>query len=113
MNRNYRKNLPKLTQKPKEIIRAIYIIPDKAYNGFWGKNGFKSYDFIFEGNLSKNIGWCHWEGDVIHLVNDKELMLNIDCKTENDYIRIFTPAKNGLNISDMIISDLTIGVKED
>lgn len=57
---------------------------------------------------AKKIGWCHWEGDVIHLVNNQEYGMNIDCNNSDEYIRIFT--NYGFNISDMIISDLTIKV---
>ena len=34
--------------------------------------------------------------------------MNIDCKNSNEYIRLFT--NYGFNISDMMISDLTIEV---
>lgn len=34
--------------------------------------------------------------------------MNIDCENSNEYIRLFT--NHGFNISDMIISDLTINV---
>lgn len=68
MNRKYRKELPKLSILPTERITGIYIIPDKKYDGFWGKNGYKSYDFIFEGQKKENdrysfikYGWLHWE----------------------------------------------------
>lgn len=109
MNRKYREELMELKEKPKEQINGIYIIPYKAYKGFWGKNGYKSYDFIFENKEGEKIGWCHWEGDVIHLENTKIMGMNIDCKNCNDYIRLFT--NFGFEISDMIISDLTISVK--
>lgn len=64
MKRDYRKKFKKLERLPTEEIKSIYIIPDKAYNGFWGKNGYKSYDFILAG-ITKNepitFGWIHWE----------------------------------------------------
>ena len=106
MNRNYRKELPKLNKLPNKKINGIYIIPDKAYNGFWGKNGFKSFDFIFEAEKGEKLGWCHWEGDVIHLIGNMEYDLNIDCGIKDDYIRLFNTV--GFNISDMMISDITI-----
>lgn len=34
--------------------------------------------------------------------------MNIDCENSNEYIRLFT--NHGFNISDMIISELTINV---
>lgn len=76
--------------------------------GFWGKNGYKSYDFIFENAAGKKIGYCHWEGDVIHLLNKTDYGMNIDCENTNEYIRLFT--NYGFNISDMMISELTIEV---
>lgn len=106
MNRKYRKELPRLNKLPNKQINGIYIIPDRAYNGFWGKNGFKSYDFIFETERGEKLGWCHWEGDVIHLVGNGEYTLNIDCDIKDDYIRLFNNV--GFNISDMMISDITI-----
>jgi hypothetical protein len=109
MNRSYRKKLPHLNKQPTEQINGIYIIPDKPYNGFWGKNGYKAYDFIFENNIGKKIGWCHWEGDVIHLMNNMDFGMNIDCECGNEYIRLFTNL--GFEISDMMISDLTITTK--
>lgn len=109
MNRKYRKELKKLQEKPKCRITGIYIIPCKAYNGFWGKNGYKSFDFIFE-KCNEKIGWCHWEGDVIDLENTKLMGMHIDCENCNDYIRLFTSFE--FEISDMIISNLTISVKE-
>lgn len=107
MNRKYRKELPKLNKMPDEIYE-IYIIPDKEYRGFWGQNGYKSFDFIV-GNKDKKIGWLHWEGDAIHLINDMPFSLNIDCAVENEYLRLFSPM--GLTISDMRISDITIKTK--
>lgn len=109
MNRKYRKELKELKTKPTEQINGIYIIPYKPYNGFWGKNGYKSYDFIFENNRGEKIGWCHWEGDVIHLINNKDYGMNIDCAKSNEYIRLFT--NYGFDISDMIVSDLEIKTK--
>ena len=50
MDRKYRKELIELKTKPTEQINGIYIIPYKEYNGFWGKTGYKSFDFIFENN---------------------------------------------------------------
>lgn len=50
MDRKYRKDLIELKTKPKEQINGIYIIPYKMYNGFCGKSGYKSFDFIFENN---------------------------------------------------------------
>lgn len=109
MNREYRNELPELKEKPTEQIYGIYIIPYKEYNGFWGKNGYKSYDFIFENKHREKIGWCHWEGDVIHLENNYYCEMNIDCAIKNDYLRLFTT--KGFEISDMIISDLEIKTK--
>ena len=109
MDRKYRKELPELKEKPTEQINGIYIIPDKAYNGFWGKNGYKSFDFIFENDKGKKIGWCHWEGDVIELQNNKPFGMNIDCGVKEDYIRLYT--KWGFEISDMIISNITISTR--
>ena len=43
MNRKYRKKLPEVKTKPSCQINGIYIIPYKPYNGFWGRNGYKSY----------------------------------------------------------------------
>lgn len=37
--------------------------------------------------------------------------MNIDCENSNEYIRLFT--NYGFNISDMMISDLTIEVGEE
>ena len=108
MNRKYRKELQELKTKPTEQINGIYIIPYKPYNRILGKNGYKSYDFIFENAEGEKIGWCHWEGDVIHLLNEKDYGMNIDCENSNEYIRLFT--NYGFNISDMMISDLTIEV---
>ena len=109
MNRKYRKELKKLQEKPKCRISGIYIIPYKAYDGFWGKNGYKSFDFIFEEDNEK-IGWCHWEGDVIVLENSINFGMNIDCKNCNDYIRLFT--SHIFEISDMTLSSIRISVKE-
>ncbi len=49
------------------------------------ENGYKSYDFIFENVEGEKIGWCHWEGDVIHLLNKKDYGMNIDCITTNSW----------------------------
>lgn len=106
MNRKYRQELTELKTKPTEQINGIYIIPYKAYQGFRGKNGYKSYDFIFENNKGEKIGWCHWEGDVIHLINNTDFGMNIDCDNKNEYIRLFN--NYGFKISDMTISSLTI-----
>lgn len=111
MDRKYRKDLIELKTKPKEQINGIYIIPYKMYNGFWGKSGYKSFDFIFENNKGEKIGWCHWEGDVIHLLNEKDYGMNIDCENSNEYIRLFT--QYGFHISDMTLSDLIIKVGEE
>ena len=45
---------------------------------------------------------------MIHLLNKKEYGMNIDCENTNEYIRLFT--NYGFNISDMMISDLTVEV---
>lgn len=111
MNRKYREELQELKTKPTEQINGIYIIPYKEYNGFWGKNGYKSFDFIFENNKGEKIGWCHWEGDVIHLLNEKDYGMNIDCEKSSEYIRLFT--NYGFHISDMTLSDLIIKVGEE
>lgn len=50
MNKDYKNNYKKLDKLPNEQINGIYIIPSEDYNGFWGKNGYKSYDFVFENN---------------------------------------------------------------
>lgn len=107
MNRKYRNELKQLKEQPSGI-HGIYIIPDKAYNGFWGKNGFKSYDFIFENEKSEKIGWCHWEGDVINFKCDNNYDLKMDCKNGNDYIRVFSHEE--LNISSMMLSNIVIGI---
>ena len=57
----------------------------------------------------KFYGWIHWEGDVIHLVNETEYNMSIDCSMENGYIRIFN--NRGFEFSDFIISNLTIKSK--
>lgn len=111
MDRKYRKELIELKTKPTEQINGIYIIPYKEYNGFWGKTGYKSFDFIFENNKGEKIGWCHWEGDVIHLLNEKDYGMNIDCEKSSEYIRLFTDY--GFHISDMTLSDLIIKVGEE
>lgn len=108
MDRKYRKELIELKTKPTEQINGIYIIPYKEYNGFWGKTGYKSFDFIFENNKGEKIGWCHWKGDVIHLLNEKDYGMNIDCEKSSEYIRLFT--NYGFHISDMTLSDLIIKV---
>jgi hypothetical protein len=109
MNRNYRYKLKELKEKPSDI-HGIYIIPYKAYNGFWGKNGYKSFDFIFENIVGDKVGWCHWEGDVINFKCDNDYDLNMDCNIKDDYIRLFSRKK--LSISDMLISNIVIGVGE-
>ena len=76
-----------------------------------GKTGYKSFDFIFENNKGEKIGWCHWEGDVIHLLNEKDYGMNIDCEKSSEYIRLFTDY--GFHISDMTLSDLIIKVGEE
>ena len=68
-------------------------------------------NLMFENEKGEKIGWCHWEGDVIHLLNKKDYGMNIDCKSSNEYIRLFT--NYGFNISNMTISDLTIKVRGD
>ena len=45
---------------------------------------------------------------MIHLLTKKEYGMNIDCEHTNEYIRLFT--NYGFNISDMMISDLTVEV---
>ena len=115
MKRSYKKEFPEITDI-KRIqnmdIRGIYIIPDKAYNGFWGKNGFKSFDFILEGIEGEKrggLGWLHWEGDVISIVSG-EFEIEADCAVGNDYIRLFNG--KGLILEDLQISRLTIRGKE-
>lgn len=110
MKRAYRKEYPELKEFPKETIYGIYIIPYKAYNGFWGKNGFKSYDFIFETKGRKKIGWLHWEGDVISLYNNKCYGMRIDTAVGDDYIRIFNDY--GFDLKDFQISSASIISKE-
>lgn len=109
MTKDYKNELPELTKLP-ENIYAIYIIPCKEYDGFWGKNGYTSYDFVFEGKKSEKYGWLHWEGDVIHLFNDtSEYDLAIDCPVECGFIRLFSI--KGLEINELFISSTTIQPK--
>ena len=106
VSRNYKKELTKLDKLPKERISQIYIIPSKMYNGFWGKNGYRSFDFIVG---DKEIyGWFHWEGDVINIVNKKDYGMSIDSE-ENMYIRLYNGSGfiiKGLDISTLTISSI-------
>ena len=109
MTKNYKSELQELTKLPQNIY-AIYIIPCEEYDGFWGKNGYTSYDFVFEGKKGEEYGWLHWEGDVINIFNDvHEYELSIDCPVECGYIRLFS--SNGLEIDDLFVSSTTIKPK--
>ena len=105
MTKNYREELPKLDKVPDDVY-AIYIIPYEPYDGFLGKNGYMSYDFVFCGR-KEEYGWCHWEGDVINIFNDiHEVALSLDCPCDCGYIRLFSNSK--LDIGDLFISSTTI-----
>ena len=102
IDREYRTKYKELTKIPDERISEIYIIPADDYNGFWGENGYRTFDFILG---DKEIyGWVHWEGDVISLISGKDM--RIDCKCENDYLRLYS--FYNLKISDFELSNLTI-----
>lgn len=110
MTKNYKNELPELTQLP-ENIYAVYIIPQSEYDGFWGKNGYMNYDLVFENKKSEPLGWCHWEGDVIHLFNNEhEYAMAIDTPADCGFIRIFS--SQGLDIDGLFISSTTIKPKE-
>ena len=103
VTRKYKEELKKLDRLPKEKITQIYIIPSKMYNGFYGKNGYRSFDFIVG---DKEIyGWFHWEGDVINLINKEDYGMTID-SGENMFIRLYN--SRGFNIEGIDISCLTI-----
>ena len=109
MTKNYRQELLHLTEIP-ENIYAIYIIPYSEYDGFWGKNGYMNYDFVFQDNHGKDLGWTHWEGDVINIFNNvNELYLSIDTPTDCGYIRLYSV--HGIEIDKLIISSTTIKAK--
>lgn len=106
ITKNYRKELPELKGVPNDNIYAIYIIPYEPYDGFWGKNEYMNYDFVFCGRKGE-LGWVHWEGDVINLFNDTcEVNLSIDCPVECGYLRIYSMHK--LEIDKLFISSTTI-----
>lgn len=115
MKREYRTKFPEIkdVERIKNMdIRGIYVIPDKAYNGFWGKNGYKSFDFVFEGKEegeAGTLGWCHWEGDVIDIIS-KEFGISVDCGIGEDYLRFF--CSKGIILEGLEISNLTIKAKE-
>lgn len=111
MTKNYREELPELDKVPDDVY-SIYIIPYAPYNGFWGKNGFMSFDFVFGNGKGETLGWVHWEGDVISIFNNiHEWALSIDCPVDCGYLRIFSRHK--LKIDDLFISSTTISVTED
>ena len=108
MTKNYREELPKLDKIP-DSIYAIYIIPYEAYDGFWGKNGYMSYDFVFC-DRKDELGWLHWEGDVINIFNNiHELALSIDCPVNCGYLRLFSHYK--IKLDNLLISSVTISVE--
>lgn len=104
---DYKEELKEIDKVP-EKFNAIYIIPSDEYNGFWGKNGYKSFDFIFEYKREK-IGWLHWEGDVINIVCKNEYGIRIDSNINDGFIRLFSNKE--LEISDLIVSDITISLR--
>lgn len=102
--KNYKEKYKKIEELPKKI-NQIYIIPSKIYNGFWGKNGFRSFGFII-GYNDEIYGWFHWEGDVIDLNNNYLYGMRIDSSVENKFIRLYTDYNfkfTGLNISECSI----------
>lgn len=110
MTKNYREELPELDRIPDNIY-AIYIIPYAPYDGFWGKNGYMSYDFVFR-DRKDDLGWVHWEGDVINIFNNiNEMDLSIDCPVDCGYLRIFSHHK--LKIDNLFISSTTISATKD
>lgn len=116
MNRKYRKEYKELEEIP-DNITDIKIVPANPYNGFWGKNGYRAFDFIF-GDHSTILGWKHFECDVIHL-NDcnpfekhdffyglKNEDMKIDCDCKDNFIRIFS--YGGLEIKNETSSEISI-----
>lgn len=102
--KNYKKKYNELKELPKNI-KEIYIIPSKAYDGFWGKNGYRSFDFIF-GNTNEIYGWCHWERDVIDLYNNELFGMRIDSPIDGHSIKLFTDYEfelKGIDISNLSI----------
>ena len=106
MTKNYREELPELDKVPDDVY-SIYIIPYAPYNGFWGENGFMSFDFVFGNGNGKELGWVHWEGDVINIFNNvHEVALSIDSPVNCGYLRLYSTRK--LDIGDLFISSTTI-----
>ena len=102
--KNYKSKYKELRKLP-ENIKEIYIIPSKPYNGFWGKNSYRNFDFIF-GNGKEIYGWCHWGGDVIDLYNNELFGMRIDSSVDGHLIRLFTNYEfelKGIHISNLSI----------
>lgn len=104
--KNYKNKYKELRKLP-ENIKEIYIIPSKPYDGFWGQNGYRSFDFIF-GNNKEIYGWCHWEGDIISLYNSNPFEMRIDSPINSNSIRLFTDYE--FQLDGFITSSLDISV---
>ena len=111
MEEDYKKKYKEL-KLVKEVeskqFNIIYIIPSTIYDGFWGKNGYRSFDIVL-GNNNKMEGWFHWEGDVINFNN---CSFSIDSEQENKFIRLFTNSSEyGFKLRNTYLSSMVIEIE--
>ena len=87
-----------------ERLHQFILFLLKCITGFWGKNGFRSFDLIL-GYETTTYGWIHCESDVISLMNNIPYGMQVDIGKDK-FIHLFN--SRGFKIKDIYISNITI-----